>query len=65
MKIVKTEIIKNYITQEKITKTEFCKRCQIGIGTYNKIMKNNTNIRLTVLFKIARVINIPVFNMFY
>ncbi len=59
----KTEIIENYLKENKLSKTKFCELCGIAPRTLSKIM-NNENYRTTALFKIARVVKIRVCKMF-
>lgn len=60
----KKEIIENYLKAKKISKTKFCKLCGISLDTLKKIMMNQRNYRTNALFKIAKVINIQVYQMF-
>ena len=62
--MIKTEIIKKYMLENKLSKTKFCKVCKISFKTLNKIMSNDLNFEIIVLFKIARVIKIEVYQMF-
>lgn len=64
MNTIKTEIIKNFMLENNISKTKFCKLCKISTGTFNKIIANEFNFEITALFKIARVIKIKVYKMF-
>ena len=57
-KIIKTEIIENFIKENKLTITKFCKLSNISYLTYKKVM-SNTLYRLTPLIKIAYVIRKP------
>ena len=63
-KIVKTDLITNYIKENNLSKTSFCKICKIAPSTYKKILDNDTNFGIVALFKIARVMNIPVCKLF-
>ena len=63
-KTIKTEIIKNYILENKMSKTKFCNLCKIAPSTLNKIMANDDNFRIIALFKIARVIKVRVHQLF-
>lgn len=49
---IKTELIANYIKQNKLTIKEFCKRCKISQETYYRIMNGCTNIRSSTLYRI-------------
>ena len=59
----KKEIIDNYLIENKISKTRFCKLCGISPYTLKKIL-NNENYEISALFKIAKVIEIQVYQMF-
>lgn len=61
---IKTEIIENFLFENKLSKTKFCKMCKIGPSTLNKIMTNNDNFGIIALFKIAKVIKVQVYQMF-
>ena len=60
---IKTEIIENFMLENKISKTKFCKMCKISPSTLNKIMTNDDNFGIIALFKIARVIKVQVYQM--
>lgn len=59
----KKETIDNYLKDNKISKTRFCKLCGISPYTLKKIL-NNENYEISALFKIAKVIEIQVYQMF-
>lgn len=59
----KKEIIDNYLKENKISKTRFCKLCGISPYTLKKIL-NNENYEISALLKIAKVIEIQVYQMF-
>ena len=61
---IKTELIENFIKENKLSKSKFCEMCKISQSTLNKIMTSNENFRIIALFKIARVLKIQVFEMF-
>ena len=58
------KLIKNYINENQLTKTEFCKRCKIHISVLNKIFVNQTNFRYIALFKISKELNIHIAKLF-
>ncbi len=60
----KKEVIENYLKINRISKMKFCKLCGVSLYTLKKIMNNNLNYRIDALFKIAKVINIQVSQMF-
>ncbi len=61
---IKTELIENFIKDNSLSKSKFCKLCKISQSTLNKIMTNSENFRIIALFKIAKVLKIQVFEMF-
>lgn len=61
---IKTELIENFIKDNNLSKSKFCKMCKISQSTLDKIMTNNENFRIIALFKIARVLKIQVYQMF-
>ena len=61
---IKTELIENFIKDNNLSKSKFCKLCKISQSTLNKIMTNSKNFRIIALFKIARVLKIQVYQMF-
>ena len=65
MKNYKIELITNYMKENNLSKTAFCKQCKISYGVLNKILKDKSNIRLNVFFKIAKVLNIKVYELWY
>ena len=61
---IKTELIENFIKDNNLSKSKFCKMCKIRQSTLNKLMTNSENFRIIALFKIARVLKIQVYQMF-
>ena len=61
---IKVELIENFIKDNNLSKSKFCKMCKISQSTLNKIITNNENFRIIALFKIARVLKIEVYQMF-
>lgn len=61
---IKVELIENFIKENNLSKSMFCKMCKISQSTLNKIMTNSENFRIIALFKIASVLKIQVFEMF-
>ncbi len=59
----KKEIIENYLKENKMSKTKFCKLCGINLCTLMKVM-NNENYRINALFKIAKIVKFQVYKMF-
>lgn len=61
---LKTEIIENYIKENNLTKTEFCRGCKVSLYLFNKIMKGYLNFDVRILLRIARLIKIEVYKLF-
>lgn len=61
--VIKTEIFENYMKENSLSKTKFCKMCGIGVDAFNR-MFSRQNFRISALFKIAKVIKIEVCEMF-
>lgn len=57
-KYFKTELIENFIKAKGWSISKFCKECKIGVVVYRKIMNQQLNFRTIALFKIARVMNV-------
>lgn len=63
-KIIKTEMILNYLKENNLTKKAFCQKCKIGTQILNKILRNQTNFNIVALFRIARQLEIEVCELF-
>lgn len=50
--------------KNKVTKTVFCKKCNISYNTLKKILKNQTNFRIVALFKVAKVLKTNICDLF-
>lgn len=62
--LIKTELIENYIKQHDLSKNKFCKLCKISPSVLKKIMKTQRNFYIIALFKIAKIINLEVYQLF-
>ncbi|MDE5788859.1 MAG: helix-turn-helix domain-containing protein [Clostridia bacterium] len=60
---VNCEVIKNYIKENNLSKTKFCKLCKISLQTFNKVL-NGEDVYLGALFKISRALNINISVLF-
>ena len=60
---INTKLIEEYIKSNNLSKTEFCKQCNISYSTLMRIL-NNGDFYIIALFKIARVMNVKVHNLF-
>lgn len=63
MKIIKIELIDEFMENNKMSKSKFCKVCKISLSSLNKLMTNSLNISVVVLFKIAKILNIEVYQL--
>ena len=61
---IKIEIIRDYLFFNKMTKKEFCNKCGIGISVLNKILARKCNFRVSAVFKIARFLNMQIYQLF-
>lgn len=62
--LIKTEIIENYLQENNLSKTKFCKMCGISHSTFRKIMDNDSNSSLVALFKVVKVMKIHLYEIF-
>lgn len=62
--IINTEIIKNYMEENNLSKRAFCKLCKISPATLERILMNKDSVRLMVIFRIARALKTPVYKLF-
>ena len=61
---IKTEIFENFIKENNLSTAQFCKMCKISPCTFKNIMNNDFDFCISALFKIEKVINVQVFQMF-
>ena len=61
---VKKDTLINFMKENNLTKKEFCKRCGFCCATLNTILYEKGNFRLNHLFKIAKVMNIHIKDLF-
>ena len=62
--IIKIELIENYIHTHNLTKKIFCVQCKIRIEELEKILTNNLDINILSLFKVAKILNIQLYELF-
>ncbi len=62
--IFNLETIKNYMRDNNLTKTKFCKLSKISVKTFNKILNHQLNFRSIAIFRIAKTMKIPVHLLF-
>lgn len=63
-KVINTCIIENYLKDNDLSKNKFCKNYNFSISTLNNILKNNLHINIKAIFKLAKIINIKVSELF-
>ena len=63
-KYLNTEKIEKYLKDNKLTKKEFCKKCNISVSTLNRMYKSD-NIRVINIFKVAKGMEVDVCFLFY
>lgn len=51
--IIKTDIIREFMKKNNLTKKQFCKECDISICSLNNVLKQNTKISSLVFIKMA------------
>lgn len=61
---INIKLIEEYLKLNFISKTRFCKLCKISPKTYKKIMSGSTDFDIFALLKIAREINVELYEMF-
>lgn len=61
---INVQRIQSYIRENKLSKKAFCEKCKISYHTLRKIFDKNFNVDITILFKIARVLNVGIKDLF-
>lgn len=61
---IRTEIFEAYRLKNNLTKKRFCEMCGISESVYRKILRQQFNFDAKSLFKIARVVNIKICEIF-
>ena len=62
--LINTKLIKNFIKKNYLTKKAFSNIAKIRLNDLNKLLKNNLNVDAVVLFKIAKVVGVQVYELF-
>ena len=50
-KWIRVELITNYLKENKLSKSEFCRRVGISVSVLNKILTNNLHFRADAILK--------------
>ena len=58
--LVKKELIDEYIRKNKLTKTQFCKLCNVDIRTLRNIYSGDIDFQIIFLFRVARRLNVGI-----
>lgn len=61
--LINTKIIESYRKENNLSIAKFCRTCGISTSTYKRIIANK-NFKLNALFKIAKIIKVPVCQIF-
>lgn len=56
--------INEYLIDNGLSKTEFCKKSKLSMSTFNKIINDKGNFRLTALVKISKTMKIRICELF-
>lgn len=64
MQQINIALIIKHMEKHKLSKIAFCNLCKISVGTLNKILAGKDNVRITALFKIAKILNIKICELF-
>ena len=62
-KYINTQLIENYIKQNKLSMSGFCKKCNIDLNTFYNIMLNK-NVMISSLYKVSQGMNIAFCEIF-
>ena len=63
-KIYNTNLLNEYLKSNKISKSAFCRKCQLSDVILKKFYEHNANISVVQLFKIARQLNVSISNLY-
>lgn len=53
--VINIDLILEYIKQNNLSKTQFCKKCKVSPVTFNKILKGDKDVQFKSILKIAIV----------
>ena len=62
-KYINTQLIENYIKENNLSMTAFCKKSNIGLKTFYKIMLNK-NVMSKSLYKVSKFLGIKFNELF-
>lgn len=58
------KFVELYIKRHNLSKTAFCKRCNINTNQFNKFLNNQINFDVRVIFRIAKVLGVQAYELF-
>lgn len=61
---IKTELIYSFIKENNLTKSDFCKLCEISEKSLEKILVNNFDFPAIDLFKVAKLLKVEAYKLF-
>lgn len=61
---INKSLISDYIKKNNLTISEFCQKCNISQSTFHNIMNNSLDFNVDVLLKLARLLNIEIYQLF-
>lgn len=62
-KVIKTQVIENYLINNKLSKAKFCEINNFSLSTLNNVLKNNLKIKISALFKLAKIMKVEVIDL--
>ena len=62
--IFRTDLIDKYMAENGLSKKEFCEEIDISVEALEKLYDIDLNITVLSLFKIARRLNIRIYELF-
>lgn len=63
-KYYRIDLIENFIYDNNLNIVKFCNMCKISTKTYYKLKKQQ-DCRVSVMFKISKIINLPMCVLYY
>jgi len=64
MKIFDTQIVKDYMKNNKLTVKQFCEKCNISYYSYRQFMTDDLKITVPKVFRMSKFIGVHLCYMF-
>ena len=61
---LKIQMIEEYMKEQGLSKTKFCRLCKIGAGSLKKVLSEDYSVSLGVVVKIAKQIGVHIADFF-